>query len=351
MSNNISKKLAHLLIISSFVLFASASFLSLGESKVNNEKKLIASGVSITKKPDATLEELNDDSKSTEEVKQENNDTKSTTTSDSKSNNNSSTGNAGTITSNNNSGGGSGGTTPNPTTNPATPTPTYVDTNNNLRVNIENQYNVNVIYGSETNGYTVGGMSTIPLTDVNSITRALNSLNFCLSKYPSNLFNEIHAAYPLNIYLINKYSVDNVTGVTDSTNRTVNLSIATAYSFDVSFHHEIYHYIEHYMFSRGASFNTWNSLNPGGFSYGNVNANLAYSRTLSPDSYFVNEYAMYSDAEDRASTFEYMTSGSKASCLNSGKPVNLKAKYMAQTMEYYINSVSPSVTEYWERFL
>ena len=355
MSSKLLKRIAYILIISSFLFFAVASYIAINEKKMSSTKQIVAGDISITEKPTEELIKENDDSITTTE-KEANNDAKTNNnTKDNKSNNsksnssNNSNNNTttGAIVNNNNN------VTNNtsPKTNPTVPSPTYVDPNNQLRINIENQYNVNIIYGSETNGYVVGGMSTSAISNQNRISSALNSLRTCLSRYPTNLFNEIHAVYPLNIYLIDKYSTPNVTGVTDSSNRTVNISIATAYPFDVSLHHELYHYIEHYMFARGASFNTWNSLNPSGFNYGNVNTNLAYSRTLSPDAYFVNEYAMYSDAEDRASTFEYMTSGSKASCLNSGKPVNLKAKYMAQTMEYYINSVSPSVTEYWERFL
>ena len=351
MSNKLLKRIAYILIVSSFLFFAVASYLAINEKKMDNTKQIVAGDISITEKPTEELIEENDDSLTTKtedtkkETKKDSNSTKSNNSSKSNKPTNTPSG----AVSSNNSNSGSNNTSPK--TNPTTPTPTYVDPNNQLRVNIENQFNVNIIYGSETNGYVVGGMTTYAIADQTRIANALNSLRFCLSKYPSNFFNEIHAVYPLNIYLIDKYSTPNVTGVTDSSNRTVNISIATAYQFDVSLHHELYHYIEHYMYYRGASFNTWNSLNPSGFTYGNVNTNLAYSRTLSPDAYFVNEYAMYSDAEDRASTFEYMTSGSKASCLNSGKPVYLKAKYMAQTMEYYINSVSPSITEYWERYL
>ena len=46
-----------------------------------------------------------------------------------------------------------------------------------------------------------------------------------------------------------------------------------------------------------------------------------------------------------------MMFANKASCLNNGKPVWKKAKYMAEQLDYYFNSVSPNVTEYWERHL
>ena len=41
----------------------------------------------------------------------------------------------------------------------------------------------------------------------------------------------------------------------------------------------------------------------------------------------------------------------KAACLNRDKPVWKKAKYMADQLDNYLNSVSPNVVEYWERHL
>ena len=341
MKSNVMMRIAYILIISSFFIFALASYISLDKTNIYSNTKRPYGEINITTKPEDDIKN-NDDSKNIE-VGSNTGSTSSTPSNGSKGSNT----NTNSGTSNN----GNTGTNNKNINGKTTPSPSYVDVNNETRISLENQYNINILYGNETKGYVVGGMSTIPMSNTNNITKALNSLRICLSKYPNGLFRETTGVYPLNIYLIDKFSTNNVTGVTDSTTRTVTISIATAYSFDVSLHHEVFHYLEHYMFYKGASYNTWNSLNPAGFTYGNVNTNLAFSRTQNPDAYFVNEYAMYSDAEDRASTFEYMTAGYKASCLTNGKPIYKKAKYMAQTMEYYLNSVSPNVTEYWERYL
>ena len=105
------------------------------------------------------------------------------------------------------------------------------------------------------------------------------------------------------------------------------------------------------MFKKGASFTTWNSLNPQGFSYGNINNNLSYASTYSQDAPFVNAYAMTSAEEDRASTFEYMMAGSKASCLNYGTTVWKKSTVIKNMIETVYNTASPNTTEYWERYL
>ena len=171
-----------------------------------------------------------------------------------------------------------------------------------------------------------------------------------LYQYPKGFFQEIsNNGYPLTIYLIKRYSTANVTGVTDSTYNNMVISIATDYSFDDTLHHEVYHYVEKYIFSKGFRFTSWNTLNPADFSYGTINANYAYSRTYSEDAFFVNSYAQTDEYEDRASTFEYMMMKNKASCLNYGKTVWLKAKTMCEQIDYFLDSVSSNVTEYWER--
>lgn len=246
--------------------------------------------------------------------------------------------------SNNNNGGGNSNVTP--------VQPSVIDINNNFRRQIEGTYGVVVMYGQETAGYTVGGLSTTQLTDSNKITNALNDLNYALSLYPSGLFAEIrNGGIPLTIVLVESYSEPNVTGVTDSDYSSATISIATAFPFGESFYHESYHYIERYMFKKGASFATWDFFNPAGFSYGNIRNDYSYSNTFSETAPFVNNYAQTDVGEDRASTFEYMMASSKASCLNYGTPVWKKANMMAENMDLVLNTVRPDVTEYWERYL
>ena len=225
-------------------------------------------------------------------------------------------------------------------------------TNNDLRNSIQNRYGITVRYGAETNGYTVGGLSSIMLSDANRINELLNSLNYNLSLYPSGFFQETKQGdYSLTIYLLKRYSQENVTGITDSTTKNVVISLATDYSFAESLHHELYHYIEKYMFYRGANYTTWNSLNPVGFNYGKTNTAISYVNTQDPYASFVNIYAQTDEYEDRASTFEYMMSTSEASCLVTGTTIWKKAKYMCEQIDAVFQSVSPSVTEYWERYI
>ena len=231
---------------------------------------------------------------------------------------------------------------------------THVIDNNAIRNNIQNKYNVSIKYGSETDGYTVGGLSTASIQDESTIYNSLIPLEKDLGYYPYGLFTEIkNGGIPLTIYLINNYSDETVTGATDSNYSFANISIAVIYPIDESFYHESYHYIERYILKRGLGYNvsTWNSFNPYDYNYGEIVNEYSYKNTFSADSFFVNNYAQVSAEEDRASTFEYMMAASKASCLNNDKPVWKKAVLMSNTIDAALDTVSPNNLEYWERFL
>lgn len=230
---------------------------------------------------------------------------------------------------------------------------TIEEANNNLREELQNKYSIIIKYGEETRGYSVAGISTEIITDSSVINSQLVRLKQALSVYPEGLFREIkNGGIPLTIMLVNKFEDNSVTGVTDSSYTDAIISISAAYAFEDSFYHESYHYIERYLFKKGANYNTWDSLNPPEFQgWGTIDGNLSYSNTFLSTSPFVNNYAQSEASEDRASTFEYMMAPSKASCLNNGNIVWRKAKLLADTIDLVLSTVSPDETEYWERFL
>ena len=257
----------------------------------------------------------------------------------------------------------SNGNTNNPITPPATivtPQPVIPETQNpidktnlSLRKEIENTYGITVKYGTETSGYMVGGLDTVSCINQNVINNALKKIKNDLSLYPTNFFKELRSTgLPLSIYLIQRYSTANVTGITEKGPNGVIISISLDFPFSDTFHHENYHYIEHVITQKGGSYTNWNNYNPTGFSYGVYNYKYVFTENgYLEDSYFVNTYAQTYEYEDRASTFEYMMADSKISPLNYGKNIWLKAKVMCETIDYYFNTVTPNTTEYWERFV
>lgn len=243
--------------------------------------------------------------------------------------------------------------TPTPEPKPEQPTPPVTDPLVTYRKQIEDTYGIKVLYGSETNGYIVGNLATNAITDTNVMKSSLEQLNTALSMYPNGFFREFAKQnMNLNVYLIKNYSADNVTGVTDFAPRRTVISIATDFPFDESFHHEMLHYIEHYIESAGGKFTAWNSFNPLDFTYGVENSSYSFSKTGIPGSYFVNNYAQTSAIEDRASTFEYMTASVKYSCYDSKDyPIWKKSNYLSTMIETYFTTASSSVVDYWERYI
>lgn len=326
------------LIVAILLIFVSFFCISYGVYYSFNEKKNLPSDVNIT--TDATIEGQKDDINVT--IKD----------SDTTSNSSVDTQNQNTVVSPDTNSNNSSNNSTNGSSNSGEVSTDLNVVNNNLRNNIQEKYGINVKYGEELNNYSVGDLSTVIVTDNVTINSSLSKLNYDLSLYPSNFFKEFNKkGLSLSIYLIKRYSLDNVTGITDSTNKNVIISIATDYSFSESLHHEIYHYIENYIYLNGGSYSTWNQLNPGDFNYGSANYQLAYTKTNRADSYFVNMYAMESEFEDRASTFEYMMATDKISCLNYGNTIYLKANYMSNLIDLFFDTVSPNTLEYWERHL
>lgn len=237
--------------------------------------------------------------------------------------------------------------------NPSISNDDVIDENDILRRSIEDTYGIKVKYGDEVSNYQAGSMNVTPILDKDIIKNGLEQLKETLKLYPQDFFREfLNEDLSLEVFLIKSYSKDNVTGVTDLFGNRVIVSIAMDYPCFESFNHEIYHYIEHFIVRKQGEFSAWNMYNPNDFSYGTVNSNYSYTKTQKADSVFVNNYAQTNPYEDRASTFEYMMASNKIPCFNSSDyPIWKKSSYMALMIDTYFDTVSPSVIDYWERFI
>ena len=217
---------------------------------------------------------------------------------------------------------------------------------------IKDKYNININYGSTLNNYSVLNYSVNALLDEQKINDALVNLRKNLLLYPSDMEPEFRKNdFSLTVNIVDSFTDDNVTGLTYSVDKNVTIIVAVKYPFDVVFNHEFYHYMELLIESKGGDYGAWNTLNPFGFTYGSVNPELSYTNNFNYDAPFVNDYAQYSDKEDRASTFEYMMSDFKAICMNKDSIVWKKSRYIASTIDYYFDSVNANTIEYWERYL
>lgn len=358
MSNKSRVILARVMIFCSVILIGSGVYLNLQETKPiidpvsdvttpDNDSVIITTNDGMP--PTATNDNDSDKTGNSDNATAVPNDS---TSSDTPVPNNTTT--SGNTGSTGNTSGTNTNSTPSPSPAPdSEPEPApVVDQNVIFRKSIEDTYGVKVFYGNETSGYSVGGMSTTVIPD-SSISSALTQLNDALATYPVGFFQEfLNKNINVNVYLIKNYSANNVTGVTDTSFKRINISIAMDFPFNESFHHEVLHAIEYYIERSGGKFTSWNSFNPADFSYGSENKDYSYSVTGEASSYFVNNYAQVSQSEDRASTFEYMTASKRYSCFDShGYPIWKKSDYLSRMIDTYFNTVTPEVIDYWERYV
>lgn len=359
MSNKSRIILARVMIFCSVILIGSGVYLNLQETKpiidpVSDVTTPDNDNVIITTNDGMPPTVTNDN----DSDKTGNNDNATAVPNDSTSsdtpvpNNTTTSGNTGNTSSTGNTSGTNTNSTPSPSPAPEPEPAPVVDQNLVFRKSIEDTYGVKVFYGNETSGYSVGGMSTTVIPD-SSISSALTQLNDALATYPVGFFQEfLNKNINVNVYLIKNYSANNVTGVTDTSFKRINISIAMDFPFNESFHHEVLHAIEYYIERSGGKFTSWNSFNPADFSYGSENKDYSYSVTGEASSYFVNNYAQVSQSEDRASTFEYMTASKRYSCFDShGYPIWKKSDYLSRMIDTYFNTVTPEVIDYWERYV
>ena len=359
MSNKSRVILARVMIFCSVILIGSGVYLNLQETKPiidpvsdvttpDNDSVIITTNDGMP--PTATNDNDSDKTGNSDNATAVPNDSTSSDTP--VPNNTTTSGNTGNTSSTGNTSGTNTNSTPSPSPAPEPEPAPVVDQNLVFRKSIEDTYGVKVFYGNETSGYSVGGMSTTVIPD-SSISSALTQLNDALATYPVGFFQEfLNKNINVNVYLIKNYSANNVTGVTDTSFKRINISIAMDFPFNESFHHEVLHAIEYYIERAGGKFTSWNSFNPADFSYGSENKDYSYSVTGEASSYFVNNYAQVSQSEDRASTFEYMTASKRYSCFDShGYPIWKKSDYLSRMIDTYFNTVTPEVIDYWERYV
>lgn len=218
---------------------------------------------------------------------------------------------------------------------------------------IENKFYITIKYDyDEVKNYSTGGYSVIPMEDLNAIYSSLENLQNCLSVYPNGFFKEMRdGGFPLTVYLVKRFNIVNVTGISSKANSSANICIATDYPFESTFHHENFHYMEYYINKKGGQFTNWNNYNPSNFKYGNYEQTLVYELTNSAYSYFVNSYSQADALEDRACTFEYLMASNKISPLNQNNNIWKKGKAISSMIEYFYKTVNSNTIEYWERFL
>lgn len=220
----------------------------------------------------------------------------------------------------------------------------------NLRIknSIEQEYGVDVYFGD---GYYVESVNAVPITNQNEIFEMLKSINYALSKYPSNMIDEIESkGYTVSIYLVSYFT----NGIDALANRNSigEFKIYMSNTLDVerTMHHEYYHILDYYIkLETNEHYYNWDEYNPEGFKYTQDVNGLTneYVYTGDKTAYFVTLYAKYSEKEDRAETFAEMITADKTEYLKQENILG-KMNLIKDVLRTCFNAVAKEKQVIWE---
>lgn len=174
---------------------------------------------------------------------------------------------------------------------------------------IKNTYGINILYGNDV---TWKVFPVYGVTEKHLLKERVNLILECLSDYPIELFNKLSINSPINISLV--ASLNGADGYTDGNDKD-NIQIILDCSnitphFRLSFHHEMFHFIEYYLMYNYAATNVLfkeiENLMPQEL-YGTTD----YSGTIYDcnadvsQKYFTSIYAKTNSMEDYAETFSF----------------------------------------------
>ncbi len=186
---------------------------------------------------------------------------------------------------------------------------------------MEDHYDVTILIGSECSAIDTLGFKLVdkrtgrtPLLNMLGYVDCeddVKRLDDCFSFYPSGFFSKFRsheAEKGLRILLPNRIVADNVTmaGVTTKQDGYYNVFLGLAAFIDPNVHHEIWHAMELRITADYPEiFNDWDTLNPKGFVYcDNSHKTDLWNFDRALGKYFVCEYSVSSEMEDRATVIE-----------------------------------------------
>ncbi len=230
-----------------------------------------------------------------------------------------------------------------------------------LKQDIKKKYDIDV-FSAEASDFAAKSVEASPLYDLNATYDGLTRLVNCLEKYPDKIFEEIQdKGYDISIYLLSKFSNDNIALATRDSNNNFGVYISNTHLFEKAVHHELYHILEYYMkleFDIIELYKDWTKYNPPGFKYNSNTKELDIKYVYNPNtnamgSYFVTIYSKSADKEDRAEVFaDMMLIRYKPVYYSEGEFIGKKAQYIAEALEKSFKSVVKNKRNlYWRKYI
>lgn len=184
---------------------------------------------------------------------------------------------------------------------------------------LEARFGINILLEAEAAGAQPWDYSIEPEHQVPVIQEMLTQMEAALEVFPEGFFTTLAegtASNRVNICLVRRLqgsyesgSLDTATGIQFWYDEDAYVALTMDGDFTYNLYHELFHVIDTRVLSHCNSYDTWNTLNPKGFSYDNdyiTNRDRDGSAYLGDsDRSFIDTYSMSFPKEDRARIMEY----------------------------------------------
>ena len=232
------------------------------------------------------------------------------------------------------------------------------DPNADLKNQICQKYNVEILYGDDTTWDLTGTNINISyLRDPTYIKYGLQLIDEQLARYPQGFFGDL--SRKLRIFLITSLT-QNYTGLATYNNPKYFELYLASNEYSVStLHHELMHMVD-FTFNDKSNktddFNNWDSYNISSFSYTKNDTN-DYNNVYKKNSdlqntYFVTAYSKKNELEDRAELFSDLMTGTSANpYYTTDCPLKRKLLYLTSEIKRLMPSVQNASSVEWEKNL
>ena len=227
--------------------------------------------------------------------------------------------------------------------------------NDSTRDSMNIKYGVEILYGDDVY-WDYEDVSMTSLRDTTYISLGLTLLDNELGRYPIGFFSEFNRK--LRIFLITSFT-ENYSGMAVYNNEKYYELYLTASEYSIpTIHHELMHMIDFSLNDTTGTnpFPEWLGYNPQGFTYTNNNSSgtpYLYSiNTASTNWFFVSNYSIKNELEDRAEIFSKLMTTSKSMPYFSGSsPLAQKIDYLTSIINKSFKSINSETSPAWEKYL
>lgn len=227
---------------------------------------------------------------------------------------------------------------------------------------ISRKYGVEILLWTDAVAQEPDRYDLEPEHQVPVIRRCLELLDTALAKYPEGFLEQAasHTAGSIRICLVRSLTpldtnLPEDTGGTQFWDESGRACVALSLSSprEQTVHHMLFHVIDSYVFTNCSVYDTWETLNPKGFSYTySYNAQFEDASAFfeTSDRAFLDLFSMTFPREDRARMMEYAMTAGNESCFQS-ETMQLKLRTLCHGIREAFGLKKSTESFPWEQYL